>query len=115
MIAIRMLMEDECVLPEATLKAVQVLLSVLQESDSQVHLRGQLQQYELWLKRAKVAADNNLKTSETTNSHEDVSEVIMNSVAKMNMSLTMEDTSIRLPKHASLLATTRGDVTMECF
>ena len=107
-------MEDEYILPEAQLKAVQILITVLKESEDNAHVRGQLEQYELWLRRAKAACDNNIASNEPATA-DDVTEVVMMSVAKMNLSLTMEDTSVRLSKYSSLLATTRGDVTMEIF
>lgn len=113
-IAIRMLMEDEYILPEAQLRAVQILITVMKETQNKSHARVQLEQYESWLRRATAACDNNMSSSETAPT-EDVSEAVMMSVAKMNLSLTMDDTSVRISKFSSLLATTRGDVTMEMF
>jgi hypothetical protein len=122
-IAIRMLFEDEFILPGAQVKAVEILQSVTELDASRAHLRSQLAQYEAYLQRAKFGCDSTL-ASETEKRSEDVTEVVEMSVAKLNLSLldmNMDSSSDdkseegRKVKKSSLLATTRGDVTMEVF
>ena len=121
-IAIRMLFEDEYILPRAQIKAVDILQTVVELDSSRAHLRGQLALYEAYLQRAKVGCEASM-ASEKEKTGEDVSEVVEMSVAKLNTSLvdlnmdSLEDNSeeIRMVKKSSLLSTTRGDVTMEIF
>ncbi|CAB9506473.1 expressed unknown protein [Seminavis robusta] len=120
-IAIRMLMEDEFILPEAQVKAVQVLLSTTEDDISNVHLNRRLALYESWLQRAKGGCDR-ATASHDGEDGDDISEVVMMSVAKLSMSLSQIETDVaatseefRQAKKSSLLATTRGDVTMESF
>ena len=118
-IAIRMLMEDEFILPESQIKAVDVLLRSVQEDDDRMHVAGQLKHYKSWLQHAKAKADRSRTPDERTG--DDVSEVVMMSVAKLD-SMMMDsmieendDSDRQATKQTTLLATTRGDVTMEIF
>jgi len=119
-IAIRMLMEDEFILPEAQIKAVDVLLRSVQEDDDRMHVAGQLKHYKSWLQHAKAKADRS-RTPDETGTGDDVAEVVMMSVAKLD-SMMMDsmiedndDSDRQAAKQTTLLATTRGDVTMEIF
>jgi hypothetical protein len=123
-LAIRMLFEDEFILPEAQVKAVEILQLFVTELDaSRAHLRCQLAQYEAYLQRAKLGSDSSAFALDPEKPNEDVSEVVEMSVAKLNMSLmdmNMDSSDekseqFRKVKKSSLLATTRGDVTMEVF
>ena len=117
-IAVRMLMEDEFILPQAQIKAVQVLLRSIEKDESRKHLKGQLKQYESWLRNAKVKCDIS-KVPDEAAPDEDVTEVIMMSIAKLDDLTNNDDESsyedLQETKKTSLLATTRGDVTMEIF
>ena len=126
MIAIRLLVEDEQTLPEAQVKAVEVLSAYLDDTEksdgddsdednvdaTNMTAKEQLQVYRLWLTETIEECDKNRSSHDNWN-EANLPTSLKKSMRKLFESGTSNDTS-RM-RMSSLRASTRGDVTMEIF
>ena len=112
-IGVRMLVEDECIIPDAQTLAVQTLLEYSEKEKMSTDTQERLKEYQKGLADA-------VKDMETQQSYRDRSgsELSSSFVATMPLSMRSVGESVKsLNKDslASLRESTRGDITMEAF
>lgn len=110
-VAIRMLMEDEYTLPDAQLRAVEVLVAYVKSVGDEA-LQEEVGNFQIWVNAVSKENDFMLSTSDGPDTS-DMSEVFQLSTARLSTASTLTD--MGRSRRSTLRESSRGDFTMEIF